>query len=258
MFSLENKICVITGGSSGIGEASARRFGQAGAKVVIASRRDAGALAKEIGGIWLRTDVSVESQVKACMDETAATFGRIDVLINNAGYSGPTQNIRDTDVAEYLENVTVNMFGPFFGIKHALPHMRRGGSIITTTSLSSVIGMPGYGAYTASKFAATGMLKCAAVELGPLGIRVNEICPTTVDTPMLWEFDSAEAEIAMTRTASPLGRIVRPQEIAALMHFLAADDCGAISGHKFVVDGGQTAGASIASLQAMVASDEDR
>jgi 3alpha(or 20beta)-hydroxysteroid dehydrogenase len=118
--------------------------------------------------------------------------------------------------------------------------------------------MPGYGAYTASKFAATGMLKCAAVELGPLGIRVNEICPTTVDTPMLWEFDSAEAEIAMTRTASPLGRIVRPQEIAALMHFLAADDCGAISGHQFVVDGGQTAGASIASLQAMAASDEDR
>jgi 3alpha(or 20beta)-hydroxysteroid dehydrogenase len=254
MFSLQDKVTVITGGSSGIGTAAARRFGQAGAKVVIASRRDAGALAREIGGVWIKTDVSVESQVKACVDETAATFGAIDVLINNAGYSGPTEDIRDTDADEYLENFKVNTLGPFFGIKHALPHMRRGGSIITTTSLASVIGMPGYGAYTASKFAATGLLKCAAIELGPLGIRVNEICPTSVDTPMLTELDTAEVEAAMTRTASPLGRIVQPEEIAALMHFLAADDCGAISGHQFVVDGGQTAGPSVAALLSMLGS----
>jgi NAD(P)-dependent dehydrogenase (short-subunit alcohol dehydrogenase family) len=253
MFSLQDKITVITGGSSGIGEAAARRFGEAGAKVVIASRRDAGALAREIGGVWIQTDVSVESQVKACMDETAAAFGGIDVLINNSGYSGPTQDICDTDADEYFENLKVNTFGPLFGIKHALPHMRRGGSIITTTSLASVIGLPGYGAYTASKFATTGLLKCATVELGPLGIRVNEICPTSVDTPMLRDQDSADTEIAMTQTASPLGRIVQPQEIAALMHFLAADDCTAISGHQFVVDGGQTAGPSIASLEAILA-----
>lgn len=254
MFSLDNKITVITGGSSGIGAAAARRFAKAGAKVVIASRRDAGALAREIDGLWIQTDVGIESQVKACMDETAAAYGRIDVLINNSGYFGPTGDIADSGADEYLANLKVNTFGPLYGIKHALPHMRRGGSVITTTSLASVIGLPGYGAYTASKFAATGLLKCAAVELGPLGIRVNEICPTSVDTPMLRGQDSADAEIAMTETASPLGRIVQPEEIAALMHFLAADDCGAMSGQQFVVDGGQTAGPSIASLEAMLAS----
>lgn len=250
MFSLQGKITVITGASSGIGRAAAERFARAGAEVVIASRRDVSDFAATIGAKWIRTDVGVEQEVKACMDQTAAWFGHIDVLINNAGYWGRSADLEDAGEDEFDRNFQINAKGPFFGIKHASRHMPRGSSIITTTSLASAIGLPGYGAYTAAKFAASGLLKCAAMELGPKGIRVNEISPTSVDTPMLRDQDSAEAEIAMTSTASALGRIVQPEEIAALMHFLASDDCGAISGQQIIVDCGQTAGCSVASMNA--------
>lgn len=252
MFSLQGKVTVITGASSGIGKAAAQRFAKAGAKVVIACRRDSNEFAESIGAHWIKTDVGIEDNVKACMDKTAEMFGRIDVLINNSGYWGRTADLTDALEEELIENFRVNALGPFFGVKHAVPHMLSGSTIITTTSLASVIGLPGYGGYTASKFAATGMLKCATMELGPKGIRVNEICPTSVDTPMLRSQDAAEAEIAMTQTASALGRIIQPEEIAALMHFLAADDCSAISGQQIVVDCGQTAGPSIASMDAMM------
>ncbi|NML90660.1 SDR family oxidoreductase [Sphingobium sp. TB-6] len=250
MFSLHGKITVITGASSGIGRAAADRFAKAGSNIVIACRRDVSDFAKTIGARWIRTDVGIEREVKACMDQAADLFGRIDVLINNAGYWGCSADLEEASEDEFDRNFQINAKGPFFGIKHASRHMPRGSSIITTTSLASVIGLPGYGAYTAAKFAASGLLKCAAMELGPKGIRVNEISPTSVDTPMLRNQDSAEAEIAMTSTASALGRIVQPEEVAALMHFLASDDCGAISGQQIVVDCGQTAGCSVASMNA--------
>lgn len=253
MFSLQGKVTVITGASSGIGKAAAERFAKAGAQVVIACRRDVADFAESIGARWIKTDVGIEREVKACMDQVAELYGRIDVLINNAGYFGLTTDLEETGEDEFDKNFMINAKGPFFGIKHASRHMPRGSSIMTTTSLAAAIGLPGYGAYTAAKFAASGLLKCAAMELGPKGIRVNEIGPTSVDTPMLREQDSAEAEISMTSTASALGRIVQPEEVAALMHFLASDDCGAISGQQIILDCGQTAGCSIASLDAWLA-----
>lgn len=251
-FSLQDKVTIITGGTSGMGKAAAERFAKAGAKVVIAGRRDGTELAARIGATFIEADVSVEEDVRNLVAQTVEMFGRIDVLINNAGYYGNTVDITDHDAKEFQRCFEINTLGTFYGIKHAVPHMPPGSSIICTTSLASIIGLPGYSDYTASKWATSGLVRCATMELGPKGIRVNEICPTSTNTPMLMNQDSAQAEIALTGTAAAIGNLVQPEEIAALMHFLAASDCPTLTGQQIAVDGGMTAGFSSANIEAIL------
>ncbi len=251
MFSLEGKVAVVTGAASGIGAAVVERFGKAGAHVVAADIGDGSALAEAVGGIFVRTDVSDEAQVKALMDTAAETYGHIDTCINNAGIFRESP-ILDTTVEMFEWIYRVNAVGVLLGMKHAVPHMRSGGVIINTASAASLIGMPGIVAYTASKHAVHGMTRVAALEFGPLGIRVNCVCPISVDTAMLAAQDNRNEEIAVSTTTSPLGRIIDPSEIAALYHFLAADDCTMISGTAISVDGASFAGYSQAMLDAVV------
>ena len=251
-FSLQDKVTIITGGSSGIGKAAAERFAQAGAKVVIASRSDATEFAEGIGAIFIKTDVGVEAEVRSLVEKTVEKFGRIDVLINNAGYWGRTVDITERESEEFQRCFNVNTLGTFYGIKYAAPHMPRGSSIICTTSLASIIGLPGYSDYTASKWATSGLIRCATMELGPKGIRVNEVCPTSTNTPMLMNQDSADAEIALTTTAAAIDNLVQPEELAALMHFLAASDCPTLTGQQIAIDGGMTAGFSTANIEAIL------
>jgi NAD(P)-dependent dehydrogenase (short-subunit alcohol dehydrogenase family) len=251
MFSLAGKVAVVTGGASGIGEAVADRFEAAGATVVVADLADASA-ATGTRRHYVQTDVSDEAQVKALMDYTAGLEGHIDVCINNAGIFAEA-TITDTTV-ELMERLfRVNTLSVFLGMKHAIGHMTRGGVIINTASAAAIIGVPGYFAYTASKTAIVGMTKVAALEFGPLGVRVNCVSPTSVNTPMLAGQANRDEEVALSTTTAPLGRIIEPEDMAAYYHFLASDDCPVITGQSLAVDGGAFAGYSIALLDALTA-----
>jgi len=244
MFSLERKVAVVTGGASGIGLSTARRFAKAGAKVTIADITDATALAKEVDGLFVKTDVSKEEQVKALMDKAAEKYGRIDVVINNAGIGCTANFIPLLSAEDFEESLRVNLMGVVFGMKHAVAHMTNGGSIVNTSSVGGYQGAPTYAPYVASKAAIIGVTKTAALEFAPRNIRVNCICPGTVDTPMAY-IEGAEAELALSKMMMPLGRLCRPEEVAALFHFLVADDCSFISGQAICIDGGMTAGISL-------------
>ncbi|MDZ4277807.1 MAG: SDR family oxidoreductase [Dehalococcoidia bacterium] len=238
MFSLEGTVAVITGAAGGIGSATARRFAEAGARLVLADVADAGALAKELGGLFVRTDVSDEGQVKALMEAAAAAHGRIDIVINNAGAPAGGAPVEQSEAEIFTRGFGVNALGVAFGIKHAVPHMKAGGSIVNTASLAGLQGQYGSAPYVASKFAVVGITKTAALELAAQGIRVNCVCPGNVATAM-----GAPPEFAaVTDAMTPLGRPGRPEEVAALFHFLASDDCPYITGQAICVDGGMTAG----------------
>ena len=246
MFSLEGKIAVVTGGASGIGLATVKRFAEAGAKVVIADITESSDLAKEIGGLFIKTDVTQEDQVKALMDKTAETYGRIDIVINNAGGgegSGPNF-IPYLPAEDFEAGYKLNLMGVVFGIKHAADHMTEGGSIVNTSSVAGYQGAPTYAPYVASKAAVIGVTRTAAIELAARNIRVNCVCPGTVDTPMAYG-DEANAELKIATMMMPLGRLCKPEEVAALFHFLVADDCSFISGQAICIDGGMTAGISM-------------
>ena len=241
MFSLEGKVAVITGGAGGIGQATVRRFASAGAQVVVADVNDAQALADEVAGLFVQTDVSDEAQVEALMNAAASAHGRIDVVINNAGIPVGGATIADVAADDVRRSFGTNALGAVYGIKHAVPHMQEGGAIINTASLAGLQGMYGSGPYVAAKFAVVGITKTAALELAGRGIRVNCVCPGNIDTPM-----GASPEFAaVTNAMTPLGRPGRPEEVAALFHFLASDDCLYITGQAISIDGGMTAGPSL-------------
>ncbi|RJP17537.1 MAG: SDR family oxidoreductase [Candidatus Abyssobacteria bacterium SURF_5] len=246
MFSLEGKVAVVTGAASGIGLATARRFSHAGATVVVADKNDATSVAREIGGLFIRTDVTREEQVKALMDETARRHGRIDIVINNAGGGdGSGANfISQLPAEDYESSFRLNSMGVLFGIKHSVDHMNNGGSIVNTASVAGIQGVAMYSPYVASKAAVIAITKTAALELAGRNIRVNCVCPGTVDTPMAYG-PGGEAELKLSKLMMPLGRLCKPEEVAAAFHFLCSNDCSFISGQAICIDGGMTAGLSM-------------
>ncbi len=243
MFSLKGKTAIITGGSSGIGLATTRRFAKAGAHVVIADKSDARELAGEFGGLYVQTDVTQEDQVESLMKIAAETYGRIDILINNAG--GGTVSKYDfiqlLSAEDFNACYGLNLMGPVFGIKHAVQYMTQGGAIVNVASIAGYQGTPTYGPYVAAKAAIIGITRTAALELAPKNIRVNCICPATIDTPLAHRA-GVEHELNIAPIIIPLGRIGKPEEVAALYHFLVADDCAFVTGQIICIDGGMTAG----------------
>ena len=199
---------------------------------------DAGALAEELEGTFVSIDVSDEAQVKALMGTASDAHGRIDIVINNAGMPAGGAPIGDLGADIFLRGYETNALGVMYGIKHAVPHMREGGSIVNTASLAGLQGMYGSAPYVASKFAVVGITKTAALELAARGIRVNCVCPGNIATAM----GAPEAFAAVTDAMTPLGRAGQPKEIAAVFHFLASDDASYITGQAISVDGGMTAG----------------
>jgi 3alpha(or 20beta)-hydroxysteroid dehydrogenase len=237
MFDIAGKIALITGGSSGIGLATARRFAAAGATVIITSRSEAGALAASFGATWLPGDVADEIQVAAVVAEVVRRHGRIDVLVNSAGIIDDLMPITELPAAAMRRQFDVNTMGVFAMMKHAAPQMA-GGSIVNVASGAGLIGLGGYAAYSASKAAVINLTQTAAVDLAARRIRVNCVCPGSTDTPNLRNQSNADEEIAVMQTLTTVGRIGQPEEIAALIHFLAADDCRFINGQAIVADGG--------------------
>lgn len=243
-FSLEEKVAVITGGGSGLGLATVKRFLEAGAKVVMADIVNQEEIAKELGCVFCQTDVSLEADVKRMMRTAIECYGRVDVLINNAGIILPEQLLADADLQDYQKLYQVNVIGVVNGLKYGAQLISDGGVILNTASNSANGDYAGYGAYISSKCAVVGLTKAAAIELAPRNIRVNCICPNTIDTPMAYA-EGCETELAVIGVTTPLGRMCKPEEAAALYHFLACDDCRYLTGEDIYIDGGLKAGPSI-------------
>jgi NAD(P)-dependent dehydrogenase (short-subunit alcohol dehydrogenase family) len=241
-FSLKGKNAIITGAQQGVGLAIAKRFVSAGARVMMADINDKAArVAEEIRANFTQLDVSEEAQVKDLMDTTAQKYGQIDILVNNAAIIIPEADVPDIDSADAKRIFDVNYFGYFYGIKHAVKYMPDRASIINLASNAGVQAFPGYAAYNSSKGAIILLTRTTALELADRGIRVNSICPASIDTPMLYQ-PGCENELAMAKYCWPLGRPCKAEEVASLAHFLASDDCQYITGEDIQIDGGYTAG----------------
>lgn len=250
---LDGKVAAITGGASGIGAGTVRRFLEEGAQVLIADLDgDKGAaLAAELGAgsAFLRTDVSKEEDVAAMIAETVDRFGRIDVLYNNAGFGGALGPIESTSVSDYDLTMDVLLKSVFLGMKHVAPVMKAqgSGSIISTASVAGL--RVGYAPhlYSVAKCAVIHLTKTVALELGEHGVRVNAICPGFIATPLAaGRPDADESQIEQLRatgaSSQVLGRVGEPLDIANMALFLASDDAEWITGREFVVDGGFEAG----------------
>lgn len=246
MFELTGRVAVITGGASGIGLATAQRFTRAGATVVIADLADGAAIATELGGTFHRTDVSVASDVEALIAHAMEAHGRLDIMVNNAGILGPGRGVLSDSLEDIRQVIEVNLFGVIHGTKYAAAVMESGGVIVNTASMAGLIGFPGISAYGASKHGVVGYTKNTAIELGPKGIRVNCVCPTGVQTPML---DGAPADhwavVSQAVANQHVNRLAFAEEIAAAIHFLASDDASMVNGQSLEVDGGMSVGMSV-------------
>jgi NAD(P)-dependent dehydrogenase (short-subunit alcohol dehydrogenase family) len=250
---LSGRVAAITGGASGIGAGTVRRFVEEGAKVLIADLdADRGAaLAADLGDAtaFLRTDVSKEEDVAAMIAETTDRFGRIDVLFNNAGVGGALGPIESTSIADYDLTMDVLLKSVFLGMKHVAPLMKAqgSGSIISTASVAGLRAGFAPHLYSVAKAAVIQLTKTVALELGEHGIRVNAICPGFIATPLAaGRPDADESQIDQMRAAGAasqvLGRVGEPLDIANMALFLAGDDSTWITGREFVVDGGFEAG----------------
>lgn len=256
-FSLKGKVAIITGAGSGLGLATAKRFIGAGAKVVIADLSDCTELAKDIGADFIKTNVAIEKDVESLIKSTVDKYGGFDILVNNAGIITPEQLFEDAELDEFRKLFDVNVFGIIHGIKYAAKYINDGGAILNTASNSANGDYPGYGAYISSKISVVGLTKAAAIELAPRNIRVNCICPNTIDTPMAY-VEGCETELTVMKVTTPLARMCKAEEGAALYHFLASDDCKYITGEDIYIDGGLKAGSSIQLVDAILAGAESK
>jgi NAD(P)-dependent dehydrogenase (short-subunit alcohol dehydrogenase family) len=244
---LTGKVAVVTGAASGIGAATARRLAEEGAHVVVADLADSGAsVAEEVGGLFVRTDVTSPSDVDALYTAAAQEFGHVDVLVNNAGISPPDDDsILETSLAAWDRVQQVNLTSVYLCCKLGIPHLLAagGGSVINTASFVAVMGAAtSQISYTASKGGVLAMTRELGVQFARQGVRVNALCPGPVDTPLLRELFAADPERAARRLVHvPMGRFAQPSELAAAVAFLASDDSSFITASAFLVDGGITA-----------------
>ena len=247
---LDGKVALVTGAAQGQGAATARAFVAEGARVVIADIADdhGKALAEELGqdapnrAYYRHLDVSSEDDWSSAVAEAVATFGTLDVLINNAGILHFSE-LHQTSLEEYQRVISINQVGTFLGMRAVVGPMTEagGGSIVNSSSIEGLGGMPLLIAYSASKFAIRGMTKVAAMELGPKGIRVNSVHPGMIDTGMIRGHVGGEEGMAWGGSKVALKRVGVPEDVARMYLFLASDESSFGTGAEFVCDGGATA-----------------
>ena len=239
---LAGKVALITGGARGQGAAEAKLFAEEGATVCVTDILDEGqAVADDIGGTFFHHDVTDADAWAAITEELVGRWGRIDVLINNAGIF-KLGGVTDTERSLWDTTIAINQTGVFLGMAAVAPTMieNRSGSIINISSIAGIRGAGRALAYAASKWAVRGMTRSAAQELAPNGVRVNSIHPGIIDTPMLATFDEAGVR-EQVQAAIPMGYEASAFDVANLALFLAGDESSYCTGSEFIVDGGMTA-----------------
>lgn len=251
---LEGKVAVITGGASGMGEATARIFVREGARVVIGDiQQDLGeGVAAAIGPEcrFVKADVSSSEDVRSLVLAAVEGFGRLDIMYNNAGIGGGEGSIIDCSEEQFDRIIAIDLKGVWLGMKHALPHLiaSGGGSIITTASVSAMMGMPGQGAYGSAKGGVVQLTRVCAIENAEKGVRANCICPGGTLTPILYNnpFGPKVDPDMVARgliNAQPIPRAGLPEDIAHAALWLASDESSFVTGQSIIVDGGWTASA---------------
>jgi NAD(P)-dependent dehydrogenase (short-subunit alcohol dehydrogenase family) len=245
------KVALVTGGSSGIGRATAQIFAREGAKVVVADVLVEGGeetvrLIKAAGGeaIFVKTDVSQPADVEALVKRAVETYGRLDCAFNNAGIEGVIQPTADYSEAHWDRVIAINLKGVWLCMKSELQQMLKqgGGAIVNTASVAGLVGGAGASAYVASKHGVNGLTKTAALEYAKAGIRVNAVCPGAIRTPMLERAFAGNPQLMESMAAmEPVGRMAAPEEVAEAVVWLCSDAASFVTGLPMAVDGGWVA-----------------
>lgn len=248
--SFNGKVALITGAASGMGLATAQAFAKSGASVVLADVNMAAAeqavwdlTAEGYMAVAVYCDTSDEAQVKAMVEKTVETFGRLDAAYNNAGVNSLMTDTADLDTEEYDRILGIDLRGVWLCMKYELMQMRKQGSgtIVNCSSLGGLVGNPGRAAYHAAKHGVLGLTKSSAIEYAPRGIRINAICPGVIETPMVHQMvTSGDLSREACAQMAPIGRLGRVEEIADTVLFLCSDVASFIIGQSIAVDGGYT------------------
>jgi NAD(P)-dependent dehydrogenase (short-subunit alcohol dehydrogenase family) len=249
---LDGKVGLVTGGTSGIGRETAVLFAKAGAKVVVAGRREAEGqetveLIRAGGGdaLFVKADVSQASEVEALVKKTVENFGRLDVAFNNAGIEGVWVPIVRQSEEDWDRTIAINLKGVWLCLKYEIRQMLRqggGGAIVNMSSVTGLIGSAGAAAYSASKHGVIGLTKSAALENAKGGIRVNAVCPAVIETPMAERIFGAPQVHKFVLSCHPIGRFGRPIEVAEAVVWMCSDSASFMTGQSMVLDGGFLAG----------------
>jgi NAD(P)-dependent dehydrogenase (short-subunit alcohol dehydrogenase family) len=246
----EQKVAIVTGGSSGIGRATAIALAKEGAKIVVAARRskegnETVQLVKETGsdGIFVNTDVANEASVKSLIEKTIDSYHRLDYAFNNAGIEQTMAPLTEQKVEEFDQIMNVNVRGVWLSMKYEIPEMIKngvgGGAIVNNSSVAGIVGFPQMAIYIASKHAVLGLTKSAALEYAKSGIRINAIAPGGVKTEMANRVAEDNPQFLETLTSMhPIGRLANPEEIANAVVWLLSNRASFVLGHTLLVDGG--------------------
>jgi NAD(P)-dependent dehydrogenase (short-subunit alcohol dehydrogenase family) len=250
-YDFTGRVAFVTGASSGMGLATARAFAEAGAAVTLADINDNGLHAAEqqltAAGhhmLAIRCDVAEEDQVAAAITQTVERFGRLDFAYNNAGIQSPVTDAADETAVVFDRVTAINLRGIWASMKHELAQMRTQGSgaIVNCSSLGGLVGLPGRAAYHASKHGVIGLTRSAALEYAPRGIRINAICPGTIETPMVTQMiGSGDLDRDEAAASQPIGRLGSAEEMAAAVLWLCSPGASFVVGVALPVDGGYTA-----------------
>ncbi|MBW2624287.1 MAG: SDR family oxidoreductase [Deltaproteobacteria bacterium] len=259
---LQGKTAIITGAASGIGKATALLFAREGAKLALADMHEEGleevtSLVKESGGTVIArgTNVSREEEVKALVGQALETYSYVDILVNNAGIARGAMDPRKQTAEEWENVFKVNVLGAVFAIKHLTAHFqeRKSGAIVNTASVAGIRAGAGSNAYSASKAALINLTQTTACDFGEYGVRVNAVCPGLIETgmtQMIFNYARKQGKEDRLGYRCELRRAGRPEEVAAVILFLAGDDASYITGQALPVDGGNTASLNLPGMKA--------